>query len=221
MQVKQALHDRRSIRAFLDKPVSNEMIIDLLDSARWSPSGSNTQPWQVAILSGERKCRLQQQIEQAYLNGIKPQQDYIYYPTTWIDPYQKRRMTCGLQLYKSLNIAKEDRSKRQQQWIANYHSFHAPVLLLFFMDKIMQTGSYVDYGMFLQSIMLSATEQGLATCAQAALCDYSGIIRDYLGYDDDKILICGMALGYADEEAPINSYRTQREEVSSFTQFFD
>lgn len=221
MQVKQALQARRSIRAFLDKPVSNEMISDLLDSARWAPSGSNTQPWQVAVLRGERKNSLQQQIEQAYLNGQKPLQDYDYYPTTWVNPYQARRIACGLQLYKSLNITREDKSRKQEQWIANYHSFHAPVLLLFFIDKVMQVGSYIDYGMFLQSVMLAATEQGLATCAQAALCDYSALIREYLGYSEDKILICGMALGYADESAPINGYRTEREAVSCFTEFFD
>ncbi len=221
MQVKQALRNRRSIRAFLDKAVSDDIITQLLDDARWAPSGSNTQPWQVVVLRGDKKNRLQQQIETAYLEGKEPQQDYNYYPTSWVDPYQSRRRVCGLQLYRSLDIGKLDADKRQQQWIANYHSFNAPVLLLFFMDRIMQTGSYIDYGMFLQSFMLSATEQGLATCAQAALCDYSNIIRDYLGYDADKILICGMALGYADEQAAINSYRTNREEVSSFTEFFD
>ena len=221
MQVKQALRDRKSIRAFLDKPVIDDIVTQLLDDARWAPSGSNTQPWQVVVLRGDKKNRLQQQIEAAYLEGKETQQDYNYYPTSWVDPYQKRRRVCGLQLYRSLDIGKLDADKRQQQWIANYHSFHAPVLMLFFMDSIMQTGSYIDYGMFLQSIMLSATERGLATCAQAALCDYSDIIREYLGYEKDKILICGMALGYADEHAAINSYRTQREEVSSFTEFFD
>jgi nitroreductase len=221
MDVKQALRDRRSIRAFTDRPVSDEQIVNLLDSARWAPSGSNTQPWQVAVLKGDKKCQLQQKIEEAYLAGVAVQNDYIYYPMTWVDPYQARRKACGLQLYKSLNIAAQDKHRRQQQWIANYHSFHAPILLLFFMDEVMQAGSYIDYGMFLQSLMLSATEQGLATCAQAALCDYSKIIREYLGYDNNKILICGMAVGYEDTTAEINNYRTHREDVTSFTEFFD
>jgi nitroreductase len=221
MDVHNALRIRRSIRAFLDKPVSNEMIVNLLESARWSPSGSNTQPWKVAVLKGERKNRLQQQLEAAYLNSEKMQSDYTYYPSTWVEPYNARRKACGLQLYRALNITIQDKHRRQEQWIANYHSFGAPVLMLFFMDEVMQTGSYVDYGMFLQSLMLSATEQGLASCAQAALCDYSQIIRDYLGYDNDKSLICGLALGYEDTQATINNYRTPREEVSSFTEFFE
>lgn len=221
MDVREALIQRRSIRAYLDKPVSDELILDLLECARWAPSGSNTQPWQVAVLKGKKKDSLQQQLEKAYLNGETLQADYTYYPTTWIEPYKTRRKACGLQLYNSLNIGVQDKHKRQQQWIANYHSFHAPILLLFFMDKVMETGSFIDYGMFLQSLMLCATAKGLATCPQAALCDYSTVIRDFLGYDSNKVLICGMALGYADTSAGINQYRTERAEVANFTEFYD
>jgi nitroreductase len=172
------------------------------------------------VLKGKQKNHLQQQLENAYLNGEKTQTDYSYYPDRWVEPYKGRRKACGLQLYDSLNITVKDKDKRQQQWVANYHSFHAPVLMLFFMDKIMQAGSYMDYGMFLQSLMLAATEQGLASCAQAALCDYSPLIREFLGYDSDKTLVCGMALGYEDTAAKINNYRTPREPITSFTEFF-
>ncbi len=221
MDVHHALRNRRSIRAYLDKPVSDELIVNLLESAKWAPSGSNTQPWKVVVLKGERKNLLQQQLEDVYLSGEKASTDYTYYPDRWVEPYKERRKACGLQLYKSLNIAVQDKHRRQEQWIANYHSFNAPILLLFFMDDVMQTGSYMDYGMFLQSLMLAATEQGLATCAQAALCDYATHIRKFLGYDDNKILVCGMALGYEDVKAEINNYRTSREPVVSFTEFLD
>lgn len=220
MHVNEALRSRRSIRAFTDETVSDEMIHELLENARWAPSGSNTQPWKVAVLKGQRKNQLQQKLESAYRQQQTMTPDYTYYPTQWAEPYSARRKSCGLQLYQSLNIAREDKQRRQQQWIANYHSFGAPALLLFFMDKKMQTGSYLDYGMFLQSLMLCATEQGLASCAQAALCDYSDIIRDSLGYDNDQVLICGIALGYEDTRAEVNGYRTPREPVSNFTEFF-
>lgn len=219
MQVTEALTARKSVRAYLNKPVSQQQIIELLDAARCAPSGSNTQPWKVVVLSGEQKNILQQKLENAYLEGIPPKTDYIYYPTQWKEPYQSRRFACGLQLYKALNINRTDKQQRTQQWIANYHSFGAPVLLLFFMDNTMQTGSYLDYGMFIQSLMLAAVEQGLATCAQAALCDYSDIIRHHLNIENDQLLICGMALGYEDTAADINSYRTPRAQANDFTRF--
>lgn len=221
MKVSEAIRQRRSVRAFLDKPVDRKQIMNLLETARFAPSGSNTQPWQVAVLMGERKNRLQQRLEAHFRRGIPSKPDYVYYPLEWVEPYQARRKACGLQLYSALQIGRDDHQRRMVQWIANYHSFDAPVVLLFFMDKIMQTGSYLDYGMFLQSLMLAAVEQGLATCAQAALCDYSDVIREFLGYDDDKVLVCGMALGYEDAAAAINDYRTPREPALNFTRFFD
>ncbi len=126
-----------------------------------------------------------------------------------------------MQLYSSLNISREDAEKRQAQWAANYRAFDAPVMLLFFMDPVMETGSFLDYGMFLQSVMLAAMEEGLATCPQVALAEYPQIVKQFLGYPDDTFLICGMALGYEDTEAAVNNYRTPRAAVSEFSQFFD
>lgn len=219
MNVTDALHARKSTRAFLDKPVSRETIEQILEAARWAPSGTNTQPWQVAVLMGEKKKALQDQIEAAYRSGVKGGMDYSYYPDQWIDPFLARRRLCGLQLYSALKIGKEDKERRAEQWVANYRSFDAPVMLLFFINRIMDTGSYLDYGMFLQSVMLMAVEQGLATCPQAALGEYPDIVRNFMGYDHDQIVVCGMAMGYEDTSAAINSYRTEREPVSQFTEF--
>ena len=124
-------------------------------------------------------------------------------------------------MYSTLNIKREDKEKQLNQWVENYKAFGAPVMLLFFLDKHMQIGSYVDYGMFLQSIMLAAVDQGLATCAQASLADYAEIIKSTLDYAADDILICGMSLGYEDENALVNSYRTPREAVETFTRYFE
>jgi nitroreductase len=124
-------------------------------------------------------------------------------------------------MYKTLGISREDKERQVDQWAANYRAFDAPVMLLFFMDDVMQTGSYIDYGMFLQSVMLVAVDQGLATCPQASIADYAEIIKTELDYPEETILLCGMALGYEDEAALVNSYRTSREEVDSFTRYYE
>jgi len=220
MNVAEALQQRKSVRAFLDKDVDEEIINRVLDAARHAPSGANTQPWQVAVVSGDAKQKLQTEIESAFREGDKGKADYSYYPEEWIEPYKSRRIACGMQLYSTLKIARADKQGQRDQWAANYRAFDAPVMLLFFMDKHMQTGSFIDYGMFLQSVMLVALEQGLATCPQAALADYAEIIKRALGYPADTVLLCGMSLGYEDEAALVNSYRTPREEVQKFTRYF-
>jgi nitroreductase len=221
MTLVESLKLRKSVRAYLAKPVEKEKINAILDAARHAPSGVNTQPWQVAVVSGNAKQALQAKIEAAFRAGNKGQADYTYYPTQWIEPYKSRRKDCGLLMYKTLKIERNDRQRQQDQWAANYRAFDAPVMLLFFMDEHMQTGSYMDYGMFLQSFMLAAVEQGLATCPQASIADYPELIKSELGYTDNRVLLCGMALGYEDKTADVNSYLTSRVEVESFTDFFD
>ena len=221
MNVIEALEARKSVRAFLDKPVDKDQINKILDAARHSPSGVNTQPWQVAVVTGEAKKNLQEKIEASFRGGNKGKAEYQYYPGEWVEPFKSRRKACGLLMYQTLGITREDTERQIDQWAANYRSFDAPVTLYFFIDRPMETGSYMDYGMFLQSVMLAAVDQGLATCPQAALADYPEIIRAELGYSDDKVLVCGMALGYEDKDAIVNSYRTGREEVESFTEYFE
>jgi nitroreductase len=146
--------------------------------------------------------------------------DYEYYPTQWDGRYKERRKACGLLMYSTLDIKREDKQRQLDQWAANYRAFDAPVMLLFFIDSVLEKGSYIDYGMFLQSIMLAAVAEGLATCPQAALGEYPDIVRDELGYSDDVALVCGMALGYEDESNIINSYRTSRESLDEIVKYF-
>ena len=221
MNVIEALELRKSVRAFLDKPVEKDQINKILDAARHSPSGVNTQPWQVAVVTGKAKKNLQEKIEASFRSGNKGKAEYQYYPSEWVEPFKSRRKACGLLMYQTLAITREDTERQMDQWAANYRSFDAPVTLYFFIQRPMETGSYMDYGMFLQSVMLAAVDQGLATCPQAALADYPEIIRAELGYSDDKVLVCGMALGYEDKDAVVNSYRTGREAVESFTEYFE
>lgn len=221
MNVITALQKRKSVRAFLDKEVEEDKINAILTAARHAPSGTNTQPWQVAVVSGDTKLKLQAEIESKFRRGDKAEPDYRYYPEKWLEPYKSRRLACGLQMYSTLKVEREDKQRRLDLWAANYRAFDAPVMLLFFMHGCMQRGSFIDYGMFLQSLMLAAVEQGLASCPQASLADYPELIKTTLNYPPDSILLCGLSLGYEDKQALINFYRTPREEVSTFTRYFN
>ncbi len=220
MDVETALKSRKSVRAFLNKPVTKETIIKILDAARWAPSGVNAQPWHVAVVSGNKKQQIEQKLLEAFENGVPKEMDYQYYPLEWKEPYKTRRKECGLLMYKTLGITREDKEQQRERWAANYRAFDAPVALYFFIDPAMQKGSYLDFGMFLQSIMLMATAEGLGTCAQAALAEHPDIVKKELGYEDYNLL-CGMALGYEDKDALVNSYRTPRLTVDEFTKFFE
>ncbi len=220
MNVAEALQARKSVRAFLDKAVDESLIHELLRLASHAPSGTNTQPWQVAVVTGQKKQELQTALEQAFRSQQPRGMEIKYYPDTWQEPYLARRRACGLQMYTTLDIKREDKQRQLDQWAANYRAFDAPVMLLFFIDRVMATGSYMDYGMFLQSLMLAAESKGLATCPQASLGEFPEIVKQALGYNEDQLLMCGMALGYEDKEALVNSYRTPREAVEVFTRFF-
>ena len=221
MNVSDALRQRKSVRAFTSETVDVDVIKSILESAGHAPSGVNTQPWKVAVLSGDKKQQLQSKMEEAFRTGQKGKMDYQYYPLEWIDPYKSRRKECGLQMYSALEISREDKEKQLNQWAANYRAFDAPVMLLFYMDGIMETGSYLDYGMFLQSVMLAATEQGVATCPQAALAEYPEIVKSFLGLSEDTVVLCGMSMGYEDKTAAVNSYRTSRESIETWVNFIE
>jgi nitroreductase len=219
MDVKTALAKRKSTRAFLNKEVPITTVNAILEQAKTAPSGVNTQPWKVAVLSGQSKKDLEQKMESEFRAGNKGIMDYQYYPEQWEAEYKQRRKACGLLMYSTLQIKREDKQRQLDQWAANYRAFDAPIMLLFFIDKVMEKGSYVDYGMFLQSIMLSAVEHGLATCPQAALAEYPEIVKKELGYED-QVLICGMALGYEDTTKDVNNYRTGREDLDQLVRYF-
>ncbi len=220
MDVREALKLRKSTRAFLDKEVSIETINKVLENAKHAPSGVNTQPWQVAVLTGKSKNTLCDKIESTFRAGTKSNMDYQYYPLKWEDKYKDRRKECGLLMYSTLNISRDDKQKQIDQWAQNYQSFGAPMLLIFLIDKILEKGSFLDYGMFIQSTMLSAVEEGLGVCPQASIAEYPDIIREELGYSEEKLVLCGLAVGYEDKNNIINSYRTPRENIDTFVKYF-
>lgn len=220
MDVVTALTHRNSTRAFLDRAVTDEQVRTILDAARWAPSGVNIQPWQVAVVRGTTKQKLADALIAARAAGA-PNPDYQYYPTQWFDPFKERRKQCGLALYQALEIRREDTDRQKEAWNNNYRFFGAPIGLLLFLDRHLGQGAWIDMGMFMQSIMLVAQGQGLATCPQASLGEYPDVVRGLLGIDENLALLGGMALGYADPNAAVNRYRTEREPVESFTRWYE
>ena len=220
MDTLQALHSRFCARAFLDTPVAETLVRDILEAARWAPSGVNTQPWQVAVLQGATKAMLTQRLLAMREQAIQPNPDYAYYPETWVEPYRMRRLVCGNGLYSALGIAREDKDRQKIAWENNYRFFGAPVGLLFFVDKQLNQGSWLDMGMFLQNVMLAAKSLGLDTCPQASLAEYPDVVRALLNLPDTLAVVCGMSLGYADPTQPVNQYRLPREVVDAFTRWY-
>jgi nitroreductase len=221
MNISQAILQRKSIRAFLDQEIDIEVIKKIINIAKYSPSGTNTQPWVVHVVSGDTKKILDNKLTKAFWDNIPRNPDYSYYPDEFPVNFQKRRIECGAMLYNAINVNKEDKTRRLEQWAKNYSSFGAPVTVYIFTEKNINSGSFMDCGMFMQSIMLAALDFGLTTCAQAALAEYPDIVRDVLNIRNDKILLGGIAIGYIDDKALINQYRTTREELDSFAYFYN
>ena len=208
------------MRLFTDEPVSRELVHEIMAVARYAPSGTNTQPWNVYALAGAVKDAVCAEISADYeSNGESKQREYDYYPTDWFEPYLGRRRTCGWGLYGALGITREDKHLMHEQRGRNYVFFGAPVGLIFTINRRLSTGSWLDVGMFLQNIMVAARARGLHTCAQASFANYPHIIRNHITIGDEEVVICGMALGYGDMQAPENVWRTEREDVDVFTRF--
>ena len=222
--VDAAITSRRSIRAFLPTPVAREDIEGILDVASHAPSGSNTQPWKVAVLTGAAKERLSDAITAAYADPAQAREhteEYAYYPREWVSPYVDRRRKVGWDLYALLGLTRDNKVGMAAQHARNYRFFDAPVGLIFTIDRVMDQGSWLDYGMFLQNIMVAARGRGLDTCPQAAFTQFHRIIEQQLGLPREQMLVCGMALGYADKSKIENTLTTEREPVSGFTRFLE
>jgi len=220
--VDDAITSRRSMRAYLPTPVPRETIEDLLQVAARAPSGTNTQPWKVHVLTGASLNALGARLLAAHDDpavAATHTEEYAYYPTQWPSPYIDRRRKVGWDLYGLLGLVKTDKAGMHRQHGRNYTFFDAPVGLIFTIDRVMQQGSWLDYGMFLQNIMVAARGRGLDTCAQAAFTQYHRLIAEHLGLGAHEMVVCGMALGHADPDAVENTLLTERAPVSEFAQF--
>jgi len=227
--VDAAITSRFSCRAFLrDREVPRPLVEEILAVASRAPSGTNTQPWRVYLLQGGKRDALVEKVcaahDAIYADPSLADQyreEYEYYPTKWISPYIDRRRENGWSLYGLLGIAKGEKDKMHAQHQRNYRFFDAPVGLMFTMDRILGRGSLMDYGMFLENIMVAARARGLHTCPQAAWNGYSRIILPHIGAGPDEMLVCGMSMGYADPDARVNGFHTPREPAGAFTRWVD
>ncbi|MBL4868138.1 MAG: nitroreductase [Pseudomonadales bacterium] len=217
VSVSDAVDSRRTIRQFLDKPVTKADVEDILVKAQRAPSGGNLQPWKVYVVAGEARDELVNIVmEKRKTNPIGDGSEYDIYPPELKDPYRTRRRICGQQLYETIGIGREDRTAKFAQLERNFSFFGAPVGLFFTIDRQMGLGQWADMGMFMQNVMLLAIEKGLATCPQEAWAVWYKTISDYVAIPDEEMLFCGMGLGYADPSAQVNTFVTERGGLEEF-----
>ncbi|RQR34263.1 nitroreductase [Burkholderia sp. Bp9142] len=218
--VEWAIATRRSVRAYLPTPVPDATVTAILDVARYAATGVNIQPWKVQVVTGaarDRVCNAIRKVDADPSLADMHADEWNYYPNEWVSPYIDRRRTLGWTLYGLLGIRKDDKPRMREQHGRNYQFFDAPVGLFFTIDRVMQQGSLLDYGMFLQNIMIVARTYGLGTCPQAAFMKYHKIIEEELGLGSDEMFLIGMSMGYADESRVENALVSDRAPSSSFT----
>ena len=219
-----AIASRRSVRAFLPRPVAREDIEAILSIASRAPSGTNIQPWKVTVLTGEPLSQLSEKILAAHDDPdahATHKEEYAYYPTRWESPYVDRRRKIGWDLYSLLGIGRSDKDRMHAQHGRNYAFFDAPVGLMFRIDRILELGSWLDYGMFIEAVMVAARGRGLDTCPQAAFNKFHRIIAEHIAMPETETLVCGMSLGYADMTKIENTLTTEREPLSNFVRFLE
>lgn len=213
---------RRSIRAYKSDVVPPAVLREIVEVGRHAPSGSNIQPWHVHVLTGATLKRVGTAIQNAFLNEEPGhQRDYDYYTDPVFEPYLARRRACGWGLYGTLGIGKGDHEKSKAYRASNYTFFGAPAGLVFTIDRKLEKGSWLDYGMFLQTLMLAARARGLHTCAEASIASYPDVVRRELGLDREWVVVCGMALGYADADAVVNTFQPDRITLDDYAVFLD
>jgi nitroreductase len=221
MDVRDAIATRYSCRAFLPTPVPLDTVRDILDRAAGAPSGGNLQPWLVQAIAGGRLEALKAQLRPRFAKELPRGEgaEYQVYPPDLKEPYYTRRSRVGSQLYDSIGIPREDKAARYRQFSRNYLFYDAPVGLFVSMDRTMGAPQWSDVGGFIQNIMLLARAHGLHSCAQEAWTSWHKTVSAFLNLPSEHILFCGIALGYADEAAPINGWRAEREPVEAFATF--
>lgn len=217
--VEQAITSRRSIRAFLPKPVPRDLVEHLLDVAARAPSGTNMQPWRCHVVMGAARQRLVDALVSDFMAGVPEESDYRYYPPEFFEPFLARRRKVGWDMYSLLGIQRGEGEKMKRQHARNFEFFDAPVGIIFTIHRKLEIGSWLDYGMFLQNLMTAARGHGLDSCCQAAFARHHRTIRRVIALDEEEVVVCGFSLGYADPAAPVNHLVTERARASEFATF--
>lgn len=220
MNVTEAVDSRRSVRAFLDTPVSGEVLREVVERAGRSASGGNLQPWRLYVIGGETMADLKARMQTRLATGptSDPTEYEIYPPDLW-DPYRTERYVVGEEMYALLGTPRTDKPGRLRQFARNFQSFGAPAALFCYVDKRMGRPQWSDLGMYLQTLMLLLRERGLDSCAQECWSVYPKTIGEFLQPPEELMLFCGMAIGYADPDAPVNRLRTRRLPLDQFATF--
>jgi len=217
--VAETFHARRSIRRFLPTPISRDVVVDLLELASRSPSGTNAQPWKVyALASGAREA-LSAALLERFDQDASEEREYAYYPDQWVEPWLSRRRKLGVSLYELIGIPKGDKPRMKEQTGRNFLFFDAPVGLVFTLDRHLAQGMLIDYGIFIGHLIIAAQARGLASCVQTAFTDYPDTLHRHLGISEQELIVGGLALGHPDPDAPENHIVTEREPVEAFTTF--
>lgn len=220
MDVSDAVRTRRSARAFLDTPVSGALLREVVEMAARAPSGGNLQPWRLYVLGGEVLDALKARMRERLSTGPTSEPtDYEIYPADLWEPYRTERYTVGEQLYAQLGIGRADKIGRLRQFARNFEFFGAPAALFCYVDRRMGRPQWADLGMYLQTLMLLLRERGLDSCAQECWSLYPRTVGEFLGAPQDQMLFCGMAIGHADPDAPINQFQTRRLPLETFAEF--
>jgi nitroreductase len=219
--VDDAINTRQSVRAFLPTPVERATVENLFKLAARSASGSNIQPWRVRVIAGDVRDKMVRAIFDAVeRDGFEPyQREWNYYPVNWREPFLGRRRKIGWDMYSLLGVAKGDFEGTQAARMRNYEFFGAPVGMIFTLDEDLEIGSWLDLGIYLGTLMIAARGHGLHTCPQAAFADFHKLIRPILGIPEKEIIVCGMALGHIDPDAPVNKLATSRAPLADFASF--
>ncbi len=220
--VDSAIAARRAVRAFLPDPVDPALVRHLLALAAQAPSGTNMQPWKVRVLGPDARARLEPALIAALDSPDLPAaEEYRYYPETFREPYLSRRRKVGWDLYALLGVAKGDKAGMRRQTAANLRFFDAPVALMVTIDRDLAIGSWLDLGMFVQTLLIAAQGHGLDSCPQAIFARFHPVVRRELAIPQDEVVVCGVAIGKADPDAPANRLTPEREPVEGFTSWLD
>ena len=218
--VSEAIDTRLTCRAFTNELPNKNIITSIIERAKRAPSGGNLQPWRMWVVSGQPLEEFKKDIaEKIKDNPMGEGTEYNIYPPNLKEPYESRRREVGRSMYEVLNIPKEDKAGRMKQFMRNFEFFGAPIALFFAIDREMQEGQWSDLGMFIQSIMLLAREEGLHTAPQEAWAIWYKTVNKFLDIPEELMLFCGMGIGFADENDPINTFRSKREEIDDFADF--
>jgi nitroreductase len=225
MDVFEAIYSRRSTRGFQRTPVARQTLERMLLAAARAPSGTNMQPWHIYVTSGQAKDALVNDVRETRAREPQreqtkpPEGEYEYNPEPLFDPYGSRRRKLGWDLYSLHGVARGDRVASWEVAGRNFEFFGAPVGMILTMDRKLQAGSFLDCGIFLQTLMLAARACGLDTCPQAAWRHYHDVLRKHLEIPENQLVICGLSLGYADDGAIANKIRSEREPLEVFCTF--